>query len=205
METADTTAGHGPVLCGAKTRGGGTCQKTAGWGTGHKKGRCKLHGGKTPTHIKSVQKSEAQDAVAVFGLPREVDPHDALLEELHRTAGHVAWLGQIISAGRLDAADSPTRKGRTVKLDQQVFGAGDQPSVWVAMYQEERKHLAAVAKTCISVGIEERRVRVAEQYADQIAAFGRALAQALGHDPTAPATREAFRASLRLIEGGQPA
>jgi hypothetical protein len=33
-------------LCGAKTRAGGRCKQTAGWGTDHVgEGRCKLHGG----------------------------------------------------------------------------------------------------------------------------------------------------------------
>lgn len=32
--------------CGAKTRGGGKCQRPAGWGTSHVgEGKCKLHGG----------------------------------------------------------------------------------------------------------------------------------------------------------------
>lgn len=34
----------------------------------------------------------ASAAVAEFGLPLEVAPHEALLQELHRTAGRVAWL-----------------------------------------------------------------------------------------------------------------
>jgi hypothetical protein len=36
------------LTCGAKTRGGGSCQQRAGWGTKHPgEGRCKLHGGKS--------------------------------------------------------------------------------------------------------------------------------------------------------------
>lgn len=38
------------LTCGADTRGGGKCQQKAGWGTKHVgSGRCKLHGGATPT------------------------------------------------------------------------------------------------------------------------------------------------------------
>lgn len=37
------------TVCGAKTRNGGHCQLTAGWGTQHPgNGRCKLHGGASP-------------------------------------------------------------------------------------------------------------------------------------------------------------
>lgn len=36
-------------LCGAKTRSGGRCRKTAGWGTDHPgTGKCRLHGGASP-------------------------------------------------------------------------------------------------------------------------------------------------------------
>ncbi|AFH21982.1 hypothetical protein OSG_eHP14_00010 [environmental Halophage eHP-14] len=34
-------------ICGAETRNGEPCERTAGWGTGHlHEGRCKQHGGK---------------------------------------------------------------------------------------------------------------------------------------------------------------
>lgn len=41
-------------FCGARTRQGGTCRKPAGWGTDHPGvGRCRLHGGATPTGVRS--------------------------------------------------------------------------------------------------------------------------------------------------------
>lgn len=36
--------------CGARTRSGGFCKRPAGWGTGRRYGRCKLHGGGLQTH-----------------------------------------------------------------------------------------------------------------------------------------------------------
>jgi len=33
-------------ICGATTRDGDPCQRSAGWGTDHTDGRCKQHGGK---------------------------------------------------------------------------------------------------------------------------------------------------------------
>ena len=39
------------VTCGAKKVSGGKCTMAAGWGTNHYGyGKCKLHGGSTPTH-----------------------------------------------------------------------------------------------------------------------------------------------------------
>jgi hypothetical protein len=57
---------------------------------------CKLHGGASPTHVRAAQRREAERAVELFGLPREVEPHQALIEEVYRAAGHVAWLGEVV-------------------------------------------------------------------------------------------------------------
>lgn len=63
-------------MCGGKRRGEGTgmlCTRPAGWGTDHPgSGRCKLHGGKTPSHERAGQRARAEQAVATLGLPREV-------------------------------------------------------------------------------------------------------------------------------------
>ncbi len=84
------------------------------------------------------------------------DPHTALLEELHRTAGHVAWLAETVARLERD------------QMGESVGGGGGgwpstEPGLWVKLYQHERAHLATVAKTCVAVGIEERRVQLAEQ------------------------------------------
>lgn len=89
-------AATGRERCGAKGRSGKACGLPAGHGTDHVGvGRCSRHGGATKTHVVAARREQAVRAVATYGLPREIDPHAALLEELHRTAGHVAWLGQI--------------------------------------------------------------------------------------------------------------
>ena len=78
-------------LCGAKLVDGSgrTCGQPAGWGTGTGRGRCKKHGGNTPTHRAAAEREIAEEAVATYGLPREIGPVDAVLENLHLTAGHV--------------------------------------------------------------------------------------------------------------------
>lgn len=109
-------------------------------------------------------------AVESFGLPREVDPHSALLEELHRTAGAVTWLGAVV-------ADLDRENGGI------VWGAGTEsarPSTWVSLWQGERKHLVEVSRACISAGIEERRVRLAEESGRQLAGVVRAVLDRLG-------------------------
>jgi hypothetical protein len=177
------------------------CTRPAGWGTDHPGvGKCKRHGGSTENHRKAAAKVQAEAAVALYGLPREIAPHEALIEELYRTAGHVAWLEQIIRAGAISAAQNPTGKRRTVKLDQAVFGGGDQPSVWLDLYERERKHLKDVAKTCISLGMEERRVRIAEEQGQIFAQAVKGILTELGviDRPEVPSV---VRRHLTLVAG----
>jgi hypothetical protein len=187
--------------CGANTKRGAICGKPAGWGTSHPgTGRCKLHGGASPTHVKAAQRREAERAVELFGLPREVDPHEALLEEVHRAAGHVAWLGDVV--GGLDKNQLVHGIARTVQHPDGTLTveARATVNVWVRLYQEERHRLVRVAKLAIDAGVAEQQVRLAEEQAKQLAAVIRAILTDLGHDLEDERVRDVVR--LRLIEGG---
>lgn len=45
----------------------------------------------------------AEHAVATYGLPRDIDPSEALLDEVRWTAGHVSWLRDRIQELEQDA------------------------------------------------------------------------------------------------------
>lgn len=83
---------------------GARCTFPKGYRTNHPGfGRCYVHGGSSPPGRKSGLRQMAEHAVNTLGLPRNVDPHTALLEEVHRTAGHVAWLAQRVAELEADA------------------------------------------------------------------------------------------------------
>lgn len=214
--------------CGArKKQGPGTCRRPAGWGTPYKTGRCKLHGGATRTHRQKAAREAAAEAVATYGLPRELDPHEALLEEVYRTAGHVAWLGQVVAGlEREQLVEGVTKQSRTVPLPgregsdrpdgdegkQADVNAGSERteiataiSVWVRLYQQERDRLVRVAKAALDAGVAERQVQIAEQQATLFAAAIRAIVIDLGIDPASKPARAAFRKHLTLIQGGKAA
>lgn len=144
-------------ICGAKRSGKshagpGICCQPAGWGTSHLGfGPCKFHGGNLPGHVKHAEKQMAAKACATFGLPVEVDPHQALMQEIWRTNGHVLWLGELIA----NMEDESTLK--------QYSEAGVQPSVWITMYEAERAHLVKVAAEAIKCGVAERQIQLAEE------------------------------------------
>lgn len=85
--------------CGAKLRGknaGKTCELAPAEGAK----RCWRHGGKAPQVQAAAERRVAEAAaretmaraVRTLGLPIDIDPGKALLDEIHWTAGHVAWL-----------------------------------------------------------------------------------------------------------------
>lgn len=131
-------------------------------------------------HAKAPGKTEAEArimAMAVtLGSPLKISPHAALLEELYRTNGHVAWLAQKI--GELDedvlvwgTASSLTRPlnmgkdGDDPNETVEELKAEARPSEWYSLYLIERKHLADVANMCIRANIAEREIAVIEAQA----------------------------------------
>jgi hypothetical protein len=169
-----TRCGRPHTKCTAHTRAGNPCGQKPMSG----QGVCRMHGGSAPQSLEAAERrrTERQALLAAesFGLPREVDPHTALLEELHRTAGAVQWLGAIVAD--LDQGDIVW--GRTKeKLGGEDAGTTREarPNAFVLLWQSERDRLAKVAKTCVDVGIEERRVRIAESAGQQLASVVRAV------------------------------
>lgn len=117
---------------------------------------CAIHGGKAPqVRAAARRRLEAQAALAAvdqFGLPVEIDPQDALLEEVHRTAGHIAWCELMLKVAEPDDVDR-----------------------WHRIDLDERQHLARVAKAAIDAGLAERTVRLAEEQGRMVAAVIRAI------------------------------
>lgn len=198
-----------PGRCnGKKTDGTGLCRMGAGARTTHPGiGKCVFHYGNTPAHQKNAERIMAQQAQATYGLPREVDPHTALLEEVHRTAGHVAWLALVIQS--YEDPESLTYGKTTELLRGDSWGKAPirhaAPAVWLDLYSRERRHLTDVCKTAIACGLAERHVKLAEEQGQMLAQviqdFARALAAEFGFDPEAEAVRKAARQSLTLVAG----
>jgi hypothetical protein len=91
--------------------------------------------------------------VPAYGPPREVDPDQALLEEVWRAAGHVKWMGDRIADWDLDPSEP-------LEPDQ---------AVWLHQYQSERDRLVKVAKMVVDAGLAEKQLQVANKQAELIA------------------------------------
>lgn len=167
MEISSQTTDHeAKPKCGAnKRQGPGTCRNPAGFKTTHPgTGFCHLHFGNSPNHKTAAMKQIATTAVTTYGLPRDIDPRAALLEEVHRTAGHVAWLQvKVAELEDTDVTWGITEAKKSTGKDGDSLTQTAAVNVWVQLYQAERKHLIDVCKAAIAAGIEERRVKLAEE------------------------------------------
>jgi endonuclease/exonuclease/phosphatase family metal-dependent hydrolase len=149
-----------------------------------------MHGGSAPQVKAAAERRRHQAAalaaVETYGLPREVAPDVALLEEVHRTAGHVAWLAKIVRG--LGQDELVWSKAEEEHIGASEFGGTNttskaQPNVWLQIYQTERKHLAQVAKAALDAGVAERQVRLAEQQGSVLAGVIHRILGRLGLTP----------------------
>lgn len=191
--------------CGSKLRNKpGSCRRPAGWGTSHPgTGTCKLHGGSTRSHVARAQQEAAREACATYGLPVDGDPGEILLEEEARTNGHVKWLAAFIRQQDPRALvwmvteETARGSGQFPGVDVRRSAA---PSVWLELYQKERRHLVEVSRTIIVLGLEARRELRLER---ELAATMQILygaAHALGHQPNDPAVRAILLQQVRAVQ-----
>ncbi len=175
-------------LCGANLVDGSgrTCGHTAGWGTGTGRGRCRKHGGNTRTHVMAAQREELAEAVVTFGLPVEIEPADALLDEIHRTYGVVLFLeGEIrklapaeLIFGTAKESARTAGEGKGKLLERSVERRAGVVAL-VRLYQSERRHWVNVSVKAIAAGIAERQVKLAEQQGALVATAIRGILEDL--------------------------
>lgn len=139
--------------CGYPMRDKRLCSSRAGQGTSHEGfGRCSGHGGNS-----AYERAKGAWLMGhALAQQMNTTPWEALLAEVRRSAGEVAWLDGKVSEAPDDDA-----------LLSSEPGVGFAP--WVKMRQEARKHLARVAKMAIDGGVAEKLVSQVTSEAQELA------------------------------------
>lgn len=164
--------------------------------------------------------AEALSDLARMGVAVECTPIEALEAMLHEAAGNVVVLRELVAqlplqgaVVRIDDVDTelePQPRGGALKrlhapaavvvgVETGIYGRTKpdtleaKPHVLVVMYGAERDRLARLAKDCADLGIDERRVKLAEADARRMydAVTGALDAAALSRPQ-----QEAFRTAL---------
>ncbi len=178
-----------------------------------------MHGGSAPQVRAAAQRRIAIEGatrqLARLGMLVDIDPLDALLEQVHEAAANVAAyrlavmeLGIQVGTGDehvAEAGGSDVVGGVAVPSSYDEKGKRDPaaPHILVAMYNDERDRLARYAKLCLDAGVDERRVRLVEHQARAIGEVVEAALRAL--DPTPEllqAGLKAAAAKMRLLAAG---
>ena len=196
--------------CHATTRQGRPCQQPALPGLTV----CRYHGGGTPAaraksarHIATQQATaQAQQAVERLGLLVDVTPEQALLDEVRRAAAMVGYYGTQVQT--VADRDENNLVWGVTRIKTGGDDAGETreaaPNVWVRLWNEERDRLARVAAAALKAGIEERRVRLAENHGQLVATVIRRILDRLDlTDSQTALVPTIVPQELRALETGQ--
>ncbi len=187
MDTPAPPDPQGQAQCKAKAKGTGEqCKRRPSPGLDV----CVKHGAGSPrsreASARKVAEARAEQAVRTYGLPLNVSPTDALLQEVQWTAGHVAWLRARVQEIEQDALVWGITK-RDNKSATEFEGVDEteeaKPNIWLELYARERKHLVDVCKAALAAGVEERRVKLAEQQGSLLAGVIKGILGDLGLSP----------------------
>ncbi|HEY3718296.1 MAG TPA: hypothetical protein VGL39_27550 [Jatrophihabitantaceae bacterium] len=188
--------------CTAHNRRGGPCggHPSAGFRV------CRLHGAESPNAKAGAEKrlAEAQ-AVALaarWAIPVDANPVETILDQIKWSAGHVAFYRtQVDALNTKDMVWGQTKE----KQGGEDWGATyeAQQSAWLVLYNQERERLVKFCSEAIRAGIEERRVRLAEQQGALVAEAIRAILGELHLTAEQQAlVPEVVPRHLRLLAGG---
>lgn len=174
--------------CGAKLRRkSAKCQHEAGWGTDHPGyGRCKLHGGASPSGNAAAARLEAQQFMDAGESLRQVEPIDAMLYTVQRGSAIAVYCRRRVAT---------LEEGDRVK-DGDV-------NLWARLELEALDRLARYAKMALDAGVAERRVQMAERLGGMLAAAAEDALAVLGDVVTDAMRRKfvsAFASRLAVLE-----
>jgi hypothetical protein len=175
---------------------------------------CQKHGGQLPAVKQKAAQRRVErvvrNAMVGYGspLPEGTSPESQILMEIRRTGGHVQFLEEQVATikhedlvwGRIsdevkDATGYSEDNHSYVKTVDQA-----RISLWVDLYQKERKHLVDVCRIAMAAGFEERRVKAEEQAASAVNMVIGNILHGLGLDPMNPEVRNVVRLGLLELD-----
>jgi hypothetical protein len=149
-----------------------------------------MHGGSAPAVKAAAARREQEEAakreLATLGQPEAIDPAEALLQLIGWKYGEVKWLRsrvQELPADELTWGPSQTEVGIGPEGPIDKVTEKASPSVWWSLLRQAEDQLANYAARALRAGVEERRVRMAEQQGQMVHAVMMAVFQRISLTP----------------------
>lgn len=161
-------------MCGArKTDGSGVCSKPPGWGTDHAGvGRCKFHGGSSPSgreHARRLRlvRAEAELATRLSEMGYEPigNPLDAFADLVAQAVALKDWLAAKVDGLDDGVAGDESPAGLRFTDDR----GGEQLRSEMALYERAMDRAAKLLAEWVRLGLDERRVQIDERLAALVA------------------------------------
>lgn len=146
---------------------------------------CRMHGGTSPLAKAGAkrrrQERKAAETARLFAVPADVSPSQALIELVQWTAGEVNyWRAEVqqvadhdpakLTAGLTKIVETGDTKQRTVETT---------PHIAYKMLTGAQDRLERYATAALRAGVEERRVRLAEDQGAEVAGVIRRILERL--------------------------
>ena len=163
---------QGRLICGAKKRGkrhgqGEPCQSTPVRGGT----RCGKHGGKAPkAQEAATNRAMHAEATQILGhidpTAEPLHPVEHLLNLINQKAAEVAWLRTKVKALKEEqliwgVTKHETGEEKGEPTDLKTYET--QQNIWWKLLREAEEQLAKWATAALRAGVEERRIRLAEE------------------------------------------
>lgn len=154
------------ALCNGTTRAGKPCgNRPIIGGT-----VCRMHGGSAPAvkakAAERTQQDAARRALIALGEPTPIDPAQALLNLIAWKHGEVIWLRDKVQAVKNEVlvwGATEHREGMAQEGPVSVTTEKAAANVWWTLLRQAEDQLSDYASKALRAGVEERRLRMAEQ------------------------------------------
>lgn len=151
---------------------------------------CRVHGGASSSvraaAARRAQEDAARQQLMALGEPEDIDPSEALLRLISWKYGEVKWLRARVKDLPVDeltwgVSQTDVGSGPEGPIDRVTEKAS--PSVWWTLLRQAEDQLAAYSERALRAGLEERRIRLAEQQGNMVHAVMMAIFNRLDLTP----------------------
>lgn len=134
-----------------------------------------MHGGATESHVESAAMAQATATAQLFGVPRDVDPITGMLETYHQTMGildaveamcmqllpaEVVW--GVVKEKRVGEGEEGGGDGESLTPTEREYAPG--VNIWVKLLAEWHDRAFSEAERILKVGLDSRKVELAQSH-----------------------------------------